>query len=217
MSRIVKLGFGALGIMVLLCALYLAVRIQDERARAPAKVAAIIAAMDPAIDRISPARIEMLLTVEDPTFWSNDGIDLTTPGAGMTTLAQGLGKQIFFARFRPGLQKIELILLTRFALTTTVPRRDILRAALANAYLGRDAAGSIIGFSQGAQRVFGKPLDALNDDEWLALVAVLPAPNKLHPIRNQAANAERVARIERLLTGACRPEGVRDVMLEGCK
>jgi membrane peptidoglycan carboxypeptidase len=216
-SRILRLGLGGVGIVVLLCALYLGVRIIDERAKAPEKVASIIAAMDPAIDRISAARIEMLLAVEDPTFWSNDGIDLATPGAGMTSLAQGLGKQIFFERFRPGLQKIELMLLTRFALIPAVPREDILRAMLANAYLGHDAAGPIVGFSQGAQRVFGKPLDALTDRDWLALVAVLPAPNTLHPIRNQAANAERVARIERLLAGACRPEGVGDVMLEGCK
>jgi monofunctional glycosyltransferase len=206
----------ALSGLIVVWAAYLGIRILDGRAKAPEEVAAIIAGMDPAIDRLAPARVDMLLAVEDPTFFENDGIDLDTPGAGMTTLAQGLGKRIFFDPFRPGLQKIELMALTKFALVPTVSREDILRATLASAYLGHDKDGAILGFSEAALRYHGKPLAALSDREWLSLVALLPAPNDLDPVRYSEANAARVDRIERLLAGACKPLGLRDVMLEGC-
>jgi membrane peptidoglycan carboxypeptidase len=216
MLRILKWAGIGLATIVLAGAVYLGVRIAEWRAKAPEAVATIIASMDPAIDRIPETRIDMLLAVEDPTFWTNRGIDLQTPGAGLTTLAQGLGKHIFYDGFSPGLQKIELMALTRFALSPTVDRRDILRAALASAYLGNDDAGAVIGFAEGARRYFGKPLDELTDREWLSLVALLPAPNALTPTRHPEANAERVARMERLIAGDCRPDGLNDVMLEAC-
>jgi monofunctional glycosyltransferase len=216
MMRALKWSGAVIGSVLLAGAMYLGVRIMMERSKAPAKVASIITQMDPAIDRLTPERLNMLLAVEDPTFFNNDGIDLDTPGAGMTTLSQGLGKQIFFERFRPGPRKIELMILTKFALVPTVSRRDILRATLASAYLGNDADGPIIGFAEAARRYHHKPLDTLSDREWLSLVALLPAPNDLDPVRHPAENAERVDRIQRLLASSCKPAGLRDVMLDGC-
>lgn len=195
---------------------YLGLRVVDQRVQAPKRVAEILAKMDPAIDAIPQSRLDMLLRVEDPTFWTNSGIDFESPGAGMTTLSQGLGKRIFFGRFSPGFAKLELIVLTRFALTPKVAKRDILRAALASAYLGRDENGSVIGFPAGAKRWYGKDLGALTDQEFLGLVAMLPAPNLLDPARHRIENAERVRRIQRLLAGECRPTGMRDVELVGC-
>ncbi len=161
----------------------------------------------------------MLIRVEDATFWENDGIDLGSLGAGMTTISQGLGKHIFFQRFSPGfakLGKIELMVLTRFALIPTVVKRDILHAALATAYLGNDGNGPVIGFAAGARRWYGKELEELSDREFLGLVAMLPAPKDLDPKRHPSENAERVSRIERLLSGACQPRAVTDVYLDGC-
>lgn len=197
-------------------AAYLAWRVGEERKVVAAEVAAIIAAMDPAVDRLSEDRIAILVRVEDPTFWTNDGIDLSTPGAGFTTLSQGLGKSVLFERFSPGLAKVELMVLTRFALIDVVSKRDILRAVLAAAYLGHDEQGPINGFAEGARRWFGKELNDLSRAEFIALVAMLPAPNALDPVRHADANAERVRRIERLLAGACEPEGLNDVYLDGC-
>jgi membrane peptidoglycan carboxypeptidase len=185
-------------------------------ARARLAIAAILDRADPAIDAIPGQRIAVLLRVEDPTFWINDGIDLTSPGAGFTTLSQGLGKSVLFERFTPGLGKIELMLLTRFALEPSVPKRDILRAFLATAYFGHDEAGAVNGFPEGARRWFGKELADLSDREFIALVAMLPAPNALDPIRHASANAERVERIERLSANRCTPAGFADVFLESC-
>jgi membrane peptidoglycan carboxypeptidase len=213
------LAIGLAG-LVLAYAGYLGVRVVEQRGAAPGAVAAIVADMDPQIDAIPQDWIEALVRVEDPTFWTNDGIDLASPGAGMTTLSQALGKRIFFSRFRPGpgrLGKIELMVLTRFALTPTVEKRDILRAMLATAYLGESDGKAVIGFAAGARRWYGKELNELSARQFLGLVAMLPAPNALDPERHADANAERVGRIERLMLGVCRPLGVDDVALEGCK
>src|ERR1700754_2249620 len=63
----------------------------------------------------SPARVSLrpedlpddyrhiLLTVEDPNFYSHHGIDVSTPGAGWTTITQGIVKVYFYNGFTPGL------------------------------------------------------------------------------------------------------------------
>lgn len=82
----IVLGFGG----------YLGWRVLDARARTPALMAAALADVDPQIASLSQDRIDILLTVEDPTFWTNDGLDFETPGQGLTTLSQGLAKRLYF-------------------------------------------------------------------------------------------------------------------------
>jgi len=206
----------ATAILTIVYGAYLAARVVQERQRAPAAVQRILRSSDPAVSATPAARLNMLVQVEDPSFYTNDGIDLSSPGGGFTTISQGLGKIVLFDHFRPGLQKIELMVLTRFALTPTVSKHDILVAFLNAAYLGHDADGEIRGFAEGSRRWLGKPFDSLTDAEFLSLVAMLPAPNQLDPARNGRANRERVRRIERLLRNQCKPAGVRDVALDGC-
>lgn len=209
--------FGALVIVIGVAAGYLGFRVATERRQAPESVAAILRSADPAIDAITPERLAWLIRVEDPTFWTNNGIDQKTPGAGRTTIAQGLGKKIFFRRFSPGplkFGKLEVMVLTRYALEPTVSKRDILRAALASAYLGHKGNGSVIGFAAGAKAWFGKALPALSDDEFLTLVAMLPAPNHFTP--GGAESRERVARIHRFLAGLCAPQSLDDIYYENC-
>jgi hypothetical protein len=206
----------ALLIAVLVYLIYLGGRIMVERRSVSARVDAIIAAADPADVTLSPARAAMLLRVQDPTFLTNKGVDFSTPGAGMTTLSQSLGKRIFFDRFKPGLAKGELIALTRFALYPTVDKRRTLKAFLATAYFGRRDGRAVIGFGPAARAWFGRSLASLDDREFLSLVAMLVAPAALDPVSHAAAKAERVVRIKGLLARRCRPAGLRDVMLAGC-
>jgi membrane carboxypeptidase/penicillin-binding protein len=210
-----KLGLALAAVLILYLA-YLGWRIADERRGVAGKVDRLVASADPAERSLPANRIDALLRVEDPTFRTNKGIDLSTPGAGMTTLSQGLGKRLFFAGFEPGFQKLELMALTRFALVPSVPKDKILKAFIATAYLGTDRGRAVTGFADGARAWFGKPLSALTDREFLSLVAMLPAPDRLKPGRGDGARAERVARIERLLAGDCRPANLRDVDLKGC-
>ena len=55
---------------------------------------------------LGPVRRKWLLIVEDPTFETHEGIDLTTPGAGITTITQSLSKRLAFDDFQPGIAKL---------------------------------------------------------------------------------------------------------------
>ena len=206
----------AVGALLLLYGVYLGWRVVSERSRVSGRVDAIIAAADPQERALPADRIKILLTIEDPTFLTNKGIDFESPGAGMTTLSQSLGKRIFFERFRPGFPKGELIVLTRFALYPEVDKGRTLTAFIATANFGGKAGRPVNGFAAGARAWLGKPLSTLNDRDYLSLIAMLPAPSTYNPLRHPAANADRVARIERLLARRCRPDGLRDVSLNGC-
>lgn len=206
----------AVAALILLYLGYLGWRVVEERAAVSGKVDAIIARADPDELALPPHRIAALIRIEDPTFWSNKGIDLSTPGAGMTTLSQGLGKHLFFDDFEPGFRKGELMALTRFALYPKVDKDRTLKAAIANAYLGTSRRQAVTGFADGARTWFNKLLSQLSDREFLELEAMLVAPDMLKPGRGDAERIERVKRIERLLAGQCHPIGLRDVMLDGC-
>ena len=206
-----------LAALVILYAGYLGIRIWREQGLVAAKVDRIIARADPQELALPLIRRAMIVKVEDPTFWTNKGLDLTTHGAGMTTLSQALGKRLFFDDFEPGFAKGELMALTRFALYPRVSKDGTLQAFVASAYLGTRRGRAVTGFSDGARSWFGKPLADLSDEEFLNLEAMLVAPDSLKPGRDDAGRRERVARIKRLLAGSCRPIGLRDVKLEGCK
>lgn len=212
----IRRGAVAVLVVLLVYVIYLGGRIMVERRTVSARVDAIIAAADPADVSLSPARTAQLLKVQDPTFLTNKGIDFSTPGAGMTTLSQSLGKRIFFDHFKPGLPKGELIALTRFALYPKVDKQRTLHAFLATAYFGRRNGRPVIGIGPAARAWFGRPLAALSDRQFLSLIAMILAPTTLDPERHASANAERVARVERLLAEKCRPTGLRDVLLDGC-
>lgn len=166
--------------------------------------------------QLSASQTDVLIKVEDPTFWENDGLDFKTPGQGLTTLTQSLAKQLYFDGFTPGLQKLELMLISKFALAGLASKEDILSAFLATAYLGQDESGPIIGFSNAALRWHDKTLNSLSDDEFISLVAMLIAPNTLSPKKNPIENQERVERIKRLISGRCVPSGLLDVTLVNC-
>lgn len=195
---------------------YESLRVFQARAETATRLQAILSKSDPQITKLSPARIDMLVRVEDPTFWTNDGTDFFTPGAGATTLTQGLGKNIYFEHFSPGFKKIELVLMSKFALSRQASKRDILIAVLNSAYWGTDSKGEIVGLAEAARRYYGQELNALSDDQYLSLIAMLPAPGTFNPAKHPQANAERVARIKRYLAGQCAPSGWGDNELDGC-
>ena len=68
-------------------------------------------ALDITLQNIPSNRVEMMLKVEDPNFYSHKGIDYSTPGAGLTTLTQALAKFLYFENFKPGFMKIEQTLI----------------------------------------------------------------------------------------------------------
>lgn len=199
--------------------LWLVVGVVDARRTAEDHLADAIPVAGEPLGSLPQDWLEILLKVEDPTFFENKGIDLSSDGAGLTTLSQGLAKRLFYERFRPGVvkqNKLRLMLQTRYGLVPAVPRDAILNGVLNLAYMGHGPGGAIIGFEAAAGAYYGKPLLDLNRQEWIGLVAVLPAPNAVSPLKGQEQHRERILRIERLMAGSCAPDGLRDVWLEGC-
>ena len=209
------LGLVVAGVLVCLAGLELW-RIVQWRAATPELIDRILARSTVSIDGLSPEFIDILLTVEDPSFWSHKGIDFTTPGQGLTTLPQSLGKQLYYPSFKPGIRKLDLMLLTRFALAPTVSHEDILNAVLATAYLGGDGGTTVIGFPAAAERWFGKPFEDLSREEFIGLVAMLVGPEAFNPEKTPEQFNDRVSRIQRLLAGECQPTGLRDVYYTAC-
>ena len=179
-------------------------------AREMAKVEKPLAPQD-----LPPAYIEALLRVEDPRFLAHHGLDLSTPGAGMTTITQGLAKFLYFDDFRPGLRKLPQSLFA-IGLDARVAKDELLTLFLNRVYLGTVEDRAVHGFDEAARVYFGRSATELDRAQWLSLVAMCVGPDAFCVAAAPERNHELVTRIERLLAGQCRPTGWRDVYYEAC-
>lgn len=159
-------------------------------------------------------RREVLLAVEDPAFFRHRGVDLETPGAGMTTITQGLVKLMYFpGGFKQGIAKIRQTLIAQYALDALVSKEEQLDLFLNMAYMGSRDGKPVRGFAQAAQAYFGKDFSELSDAEFRSLVAMLIAPNDLAP--GTPAHLRRLQRIDAYLSGTSLPSSLLDVEYEG--
>ncbi|MET1414747.1 transglycosylase domain-containing protein [Roseibium sp. HPY-6] len=160
-------------------------------------------------------RYRQLLTVQDPAFEAHGGIDMSTPGAGVTTITQSLAKRLGFEDFTPGIGKIRQ---TGYALglERELTKAQIMALWLDTLEMGRGPDGWVTGFHQMSETVYGSTPDAIEADEYLTLLAVLIAPGRYKLGTDDNALRERTDRIRRLLAGECTPNGNSDVWLEGC-
>lgn len=175
-----------------------------------------LAAAGRTAEALGPGRARQLLAVEDPGFATHDGIDLASPGAGFTTLTQGLAKKVGFSDFKPGWRKFRLMGYAA-GLERSLTKSQILTLFLDRVPMGRDRSSRWMeGYFTASDRIYGKPPSALTERQFLTLVAVGLAPVRLRLAEPSPELHERVTRIERLVHGRCRPAGLRDVELKGC-
>jgi len=158
----------------------------------------------------------MLLKVEDPGFYRHNGVDVFTPGSGMTTLTQALVKRFYFEAFHQGLLPKLKQSLYAVGFNRVVSKPDQLRLYLGSVYMGTIDGREVHGFQDAGQTFFQHSCDQLTPDEYLAIIAMPVGPNtysaKLHPV----ANRQRAARIRKFLAGACSPASVFDVYYKNC-
>ena len=178
---------------------------------------------------LSPRQSAILLAVEDPDFYTHAGISFAA-GQGVTTLSSAVARDFYLAegqpgsvmqRFYAGVQRCcKAIDLGRDAmalvLDARMPKDRQLDYYAGHVYMGTQAGVQVRGLALAALLYAGKPLAALDEHEFVRLVAMIKAPNQYHPQRQPAALAERVARIEALLAGKCRPAGWSDTLYEAC-
>jgi membrane carboxypeptidase/penicillin-binding protein PbpC len=152
-------------------------------------------------DALTPERGAILVKVQDPDFWSHHGVD---PGAPLTTttVTQSTVKKLYFSDFKKGFPKIEQSLIAYFAVAPQVSKNAELAAFLdVNDFEGR------------AQKWFGKSLAALDDEQFIAVIATNNDPRQAPGTKE---NAERVTRIKNYLAGRCERRGLADVWLDAC-
>ncbi|MBK5923702.1 glycosyl transferase [Rhodovulum sulfidophilum] len=159
---------------------------------------------------------DILITVEDPNFWDHSGLDISTPGAGLTTITQSLAKRVAFDEFRPGLRKIRQ---TGYALGLEVrlSKAQILALWLDTLEMGEGPNGWIVGFHDASAALYGRPPASLTETQFIRLVAVLIAPASFNLTEHDTALDERTSRIQRLIAGVCGPTDNSDVWLDGCR
>ena len=166
---------------------------------------------------LTPQQQDMLLQIEDPGFFDHKGVDITSKGAGLTSIPQAVAKRLFFDDFKPGFAKLEQTLIARYVITPNIDKESQLTAFLNVVYLGNKEGKPIYGFNDGARAYFGKTVPNLSDDEFLRLSGALIAPKVYPPIAGNEKSDARLARLQKLTAGECVPQGVMDVTLEGCK
>ncbi|WP_153769584.1 transglycosylase domain-containing protein [Labrenzia sp. CE80] len=159
--------------------------------------------------------LRQLILVQDPGYLEHGGVDLSTPGAGLTTFSQSVSKRLGFEEFRPGVGKIRQ---TGFALglESRLSKEQILALWLDTVEMGRSADGWMTGFFHASESVYGRAPAGLSDLEYHRLLAVLIAPGQFRLLEEDKALDDRAARIARLASGDCHPDDLRDVWLDGC-
>jgi membrane peptidoglycan carboxypeptidase len=139
---------------------------------------------------LSREQIGAIIKVQDPNFYNHHGVDMQTPGAGVTTISQSLVKVYYFKNFNPGISKIKQTLISYFAFDPLTPKDTILKLFINQVYLGEENGKSINGLQNGAKSYFHKQFAQLDWEEFLSLVAMFRAPN-LYNVRSKSqANFE---------------------------
>lgn len=198
----------------LLYSVYLGYEIHLARALTVEKVIPMLSGPELKLSKgdLSARQLEILLAIEDPAFFTHHGIDLTSPGAGMTTITQGLVKRLYFKRFKPGIAKIRQTLFAVFVLNDMVSKDDQLKLFLNSAYFGLDENKiPISGFAEASRIFFKTELQKLDEEQFISLVATLIAPGVFSPIKNRKMNSDRVEKIKQVLSGRYIPKGLFDL------
>lgn len=164
--------------------------------------------------QVSKDQIDILIKIQDPNFYNHNGIDLRTPGAGVTTITQSLTKWMYFENFKPGFAKLEQSLIAKFVLDKQFSKEEQLEIMFNHAYLGHHRNQRISGFAEASRTYFDKEFSEISESEYLSLVAMLVAPNSVHVIKEPEKHEMRVQQVRSVLDGTYSPSGVLDVLYD---
>lgn len=155
------------------------------------------------LDALPASLPQALIAIEDRRFYKHPGFDpigLARAAKanfkagrvvqGGSTLTQQLAKNVFLTREQTMKRKTQEIMFAVW-LELRMSKQEILETYLSRVYFG----GGTIGIESGAQRFFNKPAKDLTTGEIALLVGLLQAPDRLNPLKNRKASAERTARV----------------------
>jgi len=154
--------------------------------------------------------IRLLLKVEDPGFYSHNGIDLSTPGAGLTTITQAIVKKLYFNKFKSGFMKLKQSLIAVFVVDKMISKDDQITLFLNSMYFGTVDGNPQVGLQSAARSYFQKDAGDLSKDEFISLIATIVSPDTFNPRDHPAWNKLRSDRIRKLDSGEYSPKGLMD-------
>jgi len=181
---------------------------------------------------LSPSQLAILLKIEDPTFLTHHGLSLAD-GQGVATISSAVARDVFlYGAALPGMKGVlqrvyravfdccRRIDLGRdvmaLVLDASASKQRQLDLYVGGVYMGRHEGRQVRGLEAAAQAYLGKPLAAVDEDGMARLVAMVKAPNELHPVRNRDAFELRLARVRAVLAGHCQPKGWLDTSYVQC-
>jgi membrane peptidoglycan carboxypeptidase len=159
---------------------------------------------------LSKRQTEILIKVQDPGFHDHNGIDLSTPGAGITTITQAIVKKLYFDNFKPGIAKIKQSLIAKFVVNELIPKDDQLTLFVNTMYFGNVDGKPTVGLESAANAYYHKPVNKLTEDQYISLIAMLVMPKTFHIIKHPEWNMDRTNRIKALIAGEYKPKGLMD-------
>lgn len=153
---------------------------------------------------------KILIKVQDPGFYNHHGIDLSTPGAGLTTITQAIVKKLYFEKFTPGIAKIKQSIIARFVVDGLISKEEQLTLFLNSMYFGNVANRPLTGIAEAAEAYYQKSVNNLTDDQYISLIAILVMPGTFHILDHPEWNKDRANRIKALMGGKYTPKGLMD-------
>ncbi|OUS28196.1 hypothetical protein A9Q99_11690 [Gammaproteobacteria bacterium 45_16_T64] len=181
---------------------------------------------------LTPEQKNILLQIEDPTFYEHAGLDVSQ-GQGLTTITSSLARTVFlfgeklsgikggFQSFYRGVfaccKKIDIGRdVMALVLDHNLSKDQQLQLFVSRIYMGGNKGIQLTGLPSAASSYFEKPLANLSNIEFITLVAMLKSPNHFHPSKGAMQLKTRVSSIERILSGDCQPNGWFDTTYEHC-
>ena len=143
-------------------------------------------------EEIPPLLIDALIASEDTRFYEHNGVDLRAlarsvlgilsgnPSGGGSTLTMQLAKNISFEGESPYSRKFKEILLA-LKIERELNKEEILELYLNRIFFGISAYG----ISAASSQFYNKVPAELTVAEMAMLVALLPAPNTINPLRSE--------------------------------
>jgi membrane peptidoglycan carboxypeptidase len=159
---------------------------------------------------LSRRQTEILVKVQDPGFYNHDGIDLSTPGAGLTTITQAIVKKLYFEKFKPGIAKIKQSLIAKFVVNDLISKDDQLTLFINTMYFGEADGKPVIGLESAAKAYYQRSVNMLTEEQYISLIAMIVMPGTFHITNHPEWNKERTSRIKALLAGQYKPKGLMD-------
>ena len=143
-------------------------------------------------EEVPPLLVDALIASEDSRFYQHNGVDLRAlarsvfgiltgnPSGGGSTLTMQLAKNISFEGESPYSRKFKEILLA-LKIERELSKQEILELYLNRIFFGISAYG----ISAASSQFYNKPPSELTLAEMAMLVALLPAPNTINPLRSE--------------------------------